>query len=140
MRRIEGRFRLAFAPWGIALLPEHVRERKRGKIVASGWAIWYLFGEDERGEYLDYYASHRMTDDRHVRIREDGSAEPLPTISTFRIVSGDRKEDARLEAEYLDHNRRVGRMLEEKGFGIEGDEPGSVSIIRYLRLGGEKEG
>ena len=100
MRRIEERFRLAFAPWGIALRPEHVSERKRGKIVASGWAIWYLFGEDERGEYLDYYASDRMTDDRHVRVREDGSQEPLPVINTFRVVSGDKRENARLEAEW----------------------------------------
>ncbi len=139
MRRIEGRFRRDFAAWGIALPPEHVRERRRGKIVESGWAIWYLFGKDERGEYLDYYASHRMTDDRHVRIREDGSEEPLPTVRTFRIVSGNKREDARLEAEYLEHNRSVGRMLKEKGFGIAGDEPGSVRMNRHLRLGGDGE-
>jgi hypothetical protein len=29
-------------------------------------------------------------------------------------------------------------MLEEKSFAIAGDEPGSVSMNRYLRLGGEK--
>ena len=138
MRRIETRLRLDFARWGIALPPEHVRERRRGKIVASGWAIWYLFGEDERGEYLDYYASHRMTNDRHVRIRESGESESLPTISTFRIVSPDPEENARLEAEYLERNRRVGRMLEEKGFGIAGDEPGSVRMNRYLRRGKEE--
>ena len=136
--RIEERFRLAFAPWGIAVPPEHVRERRQCKIVASGWAIWYLFGEDGRGEYLDYYASHRITDDRHVRIREGSPAEHLPTISTFRIGSKDPEEDARLEAEYLEHNRQVGRMLDEKGFGISGDEPGSVSLNRYLwSSGGE---
>jgi hypothetical protein len=139
VRRIETRFRLAFARWGIALPPEDVRERRRGKIVASGWAIWYLFGENERGEYLDYYASHRMTDDRHVRIREDGKTESLPTISTFRLVSPDPEEDARLETEYLEHNRRVERMLKEKSFGIVGDEPGSVRMNRYLRLGEEED-
>ena len=138
MRRIETRFRLAFARWGIALPPEHVRERRRGKIVASGWAIWYLFGEDERGEYLDYYASHRMTDDRHVRIRESGDSESLPAISAFRIVAPDPEENARLEAEYLERNRRVERVLEEKGFGIAGDEPGSVRMNRYLRRGEEE--
>jgi hypothetical protein len=71
-----------------------------------------------------------MTDDRHVRIYEDGTEESLPAITTFRVVSGDRRED-----EYREHNRRVGRMLEEKGFGIEGDEPGSVWMNRYLRMG-----
>jgi hypothetical protein len=76
-----------------------------------------------------------MTDDRHVRIREDGETERLPAISTFLVRSPDPTEDARLQAEYREHNRRVGRMLEEKGFGIEGDEPGSVRWNRYLRMG-----
>jgi hypothetical protein len=30
-------------------------------------------------------------------------------------------------------------MLQEKGFGAEGDEPGGVLVNRYLRLGGEAE-
>jgi hypothetical protein len=139
VRKIEERFGRTFAPWGIVLPPEDARERRRGKIVEGGWAVWYLFGEDEQGGYLDNYASHRMTDDSHVRIREDGGTESLPAMSTFRIVSQDPEEDARLEAEYLDHNRSVGRMLEQKGFGVAGDEPASVGINRYLRLGGDKE-
>jgi hypothetical protein len=136
VRKIERRFGHTFAPWGIALPLEDVKAGRRGKIVASGWAIWYLFGSDERGGYLDYYASHRMTGDRHVRVREDGPAEHLPTIRTFRVVSRDPEEDARLKAEYLEHNRRVGRMLEEKGFGVAGDEPLSVQVNRHLRLRG----
>jgi hypothetical protein len=73
------------------LPPDHIEERRQGKLVAAGWAIWYLFGEDELGEYLDYYASHRMTNDRHIRIREDGTEECLPTVSTMRIISQDPK-------------------------------------------------
>jgi hypothetical protein len=139
MKEIVDRFLRDFEPWDISLPPEQARERRRGKLVEGGWAIWFLYGEDEKGEYLDYYASHRMTDDRHVRIYESGEVERLPTINTFRLVSQDPEEDARLEAEYLDKNRRVARMLEEKGFGAEGDEPGGVLINRYLRLGGEAE-
>jgi hypothetical protein len=136
MRSIEERFNRTFAHWGIALRPEDVDARRRGKIVGGGWAIWYLFGEDDRGRYLDYYASHRMTDDRHLRLREEGPAEHLPTIQTFRIGSKDPEEDARLKAEYFEHNHRVGRMLKEKGFGVAGDESLSVRINRHLRLGG----
>jgi hypothetical protein len=58
-----------------------------------------------------------MTDDRHVRIWEDGSAEPLPTVHTFFIRPRDPEEDVRLETEYVENNRRVGRMLREKDFG-----------------------
>ena len=139
MSEMEERFRDHFAPWGITIPSGYVQEGRRGKIVEAGWAIWHLFGSDEKGEYLDYYASHRMTDDRHVRIREDGTEEHLSTVSTIRIVSPDPEEDARQEAKFLAENRRVAAMLEEKGFGMEGDEPGGVQINCYLRLGLEED-
>lgn len=94
--------------------------------------IWYLFGSDERDEYLDYYASHRLTTDRHVRVYVNGNEEYLPTIQNMRMVSRDPDEDARLEAEYFASNQRVSRMLEEKGFGMAGDEPTLTQVNRYL--------
>lgn len=132
MNEVEARFNDAFATWNIRLPPENVATRRRGKIVEAGWAIWYLFGSDEKGEYLDYYASHRMTEDRHVRIYADGHVEYLPTIAGMRLASEDPEEDARLLAEYRAQNQRVARMLEDKGFGIEGDEPGGVQVNRFL--------
>lgn len=138
MREIEEQFRRDFGPWGIALPPEDVKGRRRGKILAAGWAIWYLSGTDEHGEYLDYYASHRMTDDRHVRLREDGTGEDLPAVMGMRVVYRDPGDDARLEAEYLEENRRVAQMLEEKGFGVAGDEPTLIGVNRYLRTGGDR--
>ena len=53
----------------------------------------------------------------------------------MRLASQDPEEDARLAAEHLEENRRVARMLQEKGFGVQGDEPGGVQINRYLALG-----
>lgn len=135
MKNIESQFNDAFGHWRIRLPPDAVEQRKRGKIVRAGWAIWYLFGSDEKGEYLDYYASHRMTDDRHVRLYADGRCEDLPAIAGLRPCSGDPEEDARLEAEYCAENQRVARLLEEKGFDLRGDEPGGVQINRFLHLG-----
>jgi hypothetical protein len=80
-----------------------------------------------------------MTNDRHIRLRENGTEEHLPTLSTMRLASQDPEEDARLAAEHLEENRRVAKILQEKGFGTEGDEPGGVQINRYLALG-EEEG
>ncbi len=40
--------------WDIELPEKEARRRRRGKIIASGWASWYLFGSGERGEYLDH--------------------------------------------------------------------------------------
>lgn len=132
LKEIESHFNETFSHWDISLPVDVVTSRKRGKIVKAGWAIWYLFGSDERGEYLDYYASHRMTTDRHVRIYADGNEEDLPTIQSMRMVSRDPEEDARLEAEYFARNQRVARMLEAIGFGMEGDEPGLTQVNRHL--------
>ncbi len=134
MKEIESQFNQRFSHWEIRLSPEDIELRRRGKIVQKGWAIWYLFGSDERGEFLDFYASHRMTNDDHVQIYADGQTESLPPIAEFRLCSQDPKEDARLQAEYFAENQRVSRLLEEKGFGVEGDEPGGVQINRLLHV------
>jgi hypothetical protein len=83
--------------------------------------------------------SNRVSVCHHARLGEYGPTEPLPTVRTFRITSPDPEEDARLGAGYLEHNRRVGRMLKEKNFGVAGDEPGCVQINRRLRLGGGRK-
>jgi hypothetical protein len=133
---IERIFAEQFAPWNITLPPGAVEEGQRGKILEQGWAIWYLSGRDAEGPYLDYYSAHRMTSDDHVRIREDGRCEALPTIISMRMVSQDPIEDAQLEEEYRLHNARAARLLEEKGFGMTGDEPGGVQMNRHLHLQG----
>jgi hypothetical protein len=120
MTNIESIFNDTFSPWAIRLSPEAVKKRERGTLTRAGWAIWYLFGADEAGEYLDYYASHRMTNDRHERIRADGRCETLPAIQDFRPRSDDPEEDARLEAAYFAGNQAVVRMLEEKGWANAG--------------------
>lgn len=135
MNQIESRFNAAFANWGIRLPPGDIAARRRGKINKAGWAIWYLFGSDETGEYLDYYSSHRMTNDGHTRLYADGREEGLPVLSGMRLASSDPAEDARLKEEYQAECLRVERLLREKGFGIEGDEPPSVQIIRAQILG-----
>ena len=130
--RIAEYFNQNFSNWRIVLPAKSVKSRTRGKIVEAGWAIWYLFNSDERGEYLDYYASHRMTNDRHVRVYADGFSETLPVISEFRVCSKDSKEDAKREAKFFAKNQAISRMLAKKGFCIEGDEPGGVQINRTL--------
>lgn len=130
MSEIESRFNAAFAHWKIRLPPEDLAARRRGKINEAGWAIWYLFGSDERGEYLDYYAAHRMTNDSHIRIYADGREESLPAHMDMRLSSSDPVEDARLAEAYRAEGRRVDQLLREKGFGLAGDEPGGVQVRR----------
>jgi hypothetical protein len=56
-----------------------------------------------------------MINDRHIRLREDGAEEHLPTVSTMCSASQDPAEDARLAAEHLEENLCVAKMPEEKG-------------------------
>jgi hypothetical protein len=139
MEELERWFARSFAPWDIRLPPGVVEHRERGRIVQAGWTIWYLFGRDERGEYFDHYASHRMTSDRHLRWRPGGEIEALPSMEDLRLCSDDPEEDARLEAEYLEHNREVARMLEEKDFGIAGGESVLTAVNRFLRTGRDEQ-
>ena len=132
MRRIEAHFRESFSYWRLELPREAVQNRQRGKIVEAGWTIWYLFGSDASGEYLDYYSSHRMTNDSHVRLYDDGRIEGLESLWDMHSTSDDPDEAARLEAEFWEHNERVARLLEEKGFGLQGDEHGSAIVNRGL--------
>ena len=108
-----------FAHWKIELPNDDVEERRRGTLHAEGWTIQYLFGADAQGEYLDFYATHRMTNERHQRIYASGQIEDLPTMQEFMIfppnVSQADKE--RIEREYYAHNRIIGTLLREKGFG-----------------------
>jgi hypothetical protein len=134
MRIVKQTFDDEFGHWNIELPIDDLEQRRRGKIVKAGWAIWYLFGEDDHGEYFDYYSSHRHPGDTHLRIYADGRTEVLPSISPVRPGSSDPEEDARFAQEFYAENARIMEMLEAKGFGLSGDEPGGVQINTFLRL------
>lgn len=108
LSNIGSRFARYFAHWGIELPEIAVAGRKRGELFQAGWSVRWLFGFDEKGEYLDFYAVHRMTNDRHLRIHENGEVTELEALSELILVGN--------EKEYYARNRRVGRMLKAKGF------------------------
>lgn len=118
MEKIEEVFNKTFVNWDIRLPQDAVESRQAGKIVQAGWIIEWLFGFDGSGEYLDYYATHRMTSDSHVRIHADGSEESLEAPSEFYVTPGGASEEEaeQAKAEFHARNRRVYNMLREKGF------------------------
>lgn len=139
MPRIEEQFAERFKNWDIRLPDEAIKVRTRGKINKAGWTIWYLFGSDEQGDYLDYYAAHRMTNDSHTRIRADGLVEGLPALAEMFVGSDDPAEHAKLRAAFFKENQRIAQLLEAKGFGLSGDEHLS-NQIRRLQMTGELNG
>lgn len=124
--KIKLSFADCFAMWDICLPEHNVASRRRGKILKEGWVIWYLFGSDERGEYLDYLAYHRMTSDSHVRIYADGLRENLPAYSDLQITSDDPQENARLKADYHAYNQQVSELLKAKHFDFTWEIPDDV--------------
>jgi len=115
-KTIQDTFSKHFTHWHITLPEENIRKKESGYIQKAGWLIQFCFGKDEKGEYLDYYAAHRMTDDCHVRIYENGEVINLPALVSFRRISQDPEEDKKLEEEYFRHNQEIARMLVDKGF------------------------
>jgi len=103
-----------------------VLHRRRGRLGGDddddgdygyGDVVTYLFGQDERGEYLDFYMRHRIAGDQHIRIYEDGSSERLEVISPFGPrVSDDPVENERLRREDGEEYQRIRGMLDAKGF------------------------
>lgn len=81
-----------------------------------GWLIWYRFGRKNAKWHLDCYAMHRMTNDRHWRVWEDGTVARLPTQREFYISARDPVENRRKEEAYYRFNRAVSELLKRKGF------------------------
>jgi hypothetical protein len=111
-------FREYFAHWGIVLPEADVMGRRPGEILHHGWRIQYLFGQDDEGEYLDFYAEHRMTNDRHERVHESGKTEGLPAYCdmTFFPVDATESKKREIMKETSRRDREVAALLESKGF------------------------
>ena len=118
MARIEEIFPEYFEKWRIRLPEEAVRSRQRGEIRSHGWHIQYLFGEDDQGEFMDFYATLRMTNDRHVRIYARGELVYLPSYQEHMIFPAEasEEEEQRIQEEYYRYNWSVSEELKKKGF------------------------
>ena len=128
---IAAAFAESFSAWSIALPEGAVGRGEPGVIHQAGWTIRFIFSADEEGSYLEYYATHRMTNDTRVRIYGSGRTEALDAIWEMFVwdpkVPGD--ED-RARREYHDHNSRIAQELKRLGLYPEGD------INAYLRTEG----
>lgn len=118
MNKIDEVFADEFKHWGIRLPAEALQDRQPGEIRSCGWMIQYQFGTNERGAFLDFYASHRMTDDTHSRIYESGEREGLPAF-TYMIIyphNATKNQKEQAERKYGQHTAEVSKELRRKGF------------------------
>ena len=93
---IRREFARMFANWEIELPDEDVRSRRSGEIREGGWRIQYHFGEEAGREFIELLASHRMTNDRLIRIYADGERElvgaSLDLLAGFTHATQDMEE------------------------------------------------
>lgn len=112
----EAAIRQAFVGYfsGTVTLPEGPLTA-RGQVSMARWSVNYVLHEVDGRPCLDFYATNRFTNDRHVRIFEDGQLEELDAPFEAFVhdpkVPGDRE---RAERAYFDHNRRVYELLRSK--------------------------
>lgn len=110
-RRIAEAFNAYFDRFDIRILPEHVVVGIRRTIRADGWAITYRVDPDPAGmPTLEFYATHRMTNDRHVAIAADGSLDYLDAIKEYLILSGPDSVQ-----EFHAHNDTIEQRLRSRG-------------------------
>ena len=137
------RFNHAFARWGIELPPDAMSPGTVWLIVQEGWTIWTrldISAADGR-EHLDYYAMHRMTSDRHVRLYAVGEEKDLPSIGPgyYAIPEGTTvAEQEVLHAKSTSRNKAVEKLLEEKGFVMTNEAHMSARLNRYQQTTNRK--
>ncbi|BAI61026.1 conserved hypothetical protein [Methanocella paludicola SANAE] len=128
MQAVKREFGQYFGHWNIELPEEDLANRSPGFITKAGWSIRYIFGKDGDREYLEFYAMHLMTDDRHVRIYEDVEYQELDAIcSMFGFDPKIPGDEERAERENREYNQRVYKELQEKGLDM-------MSVNTYLSL------
>lgn len=134
-KRIAETFDRYFANFGIRIDPGEVRIGGQGQIRSGGWYIKYrVVPDDAGGPSLEFYATHRMTNDRHALIWADGHLDTLEAIREFCWYNPDvpgAKEAAKQD--YRRHNRLITDQLREAGLYPDGD------INAHLRTGGGQQ-
>lgn len=99
-----------YRQWQITLPLKDVHDRRAGTIRQQGWLINYHFSREGQREFIEYFASHRMTNDTLWRIWDDGAAELVGYCQEFFLAGDEQAEQA-----YFAHNREFYQMVQEKG-------------------------
>lgn len=137
--QLRQRFNSNFANWEIELPADALQLGVVWLIVQGGWTIWTRLDAEGGREHLDYYAMHRMTNDRHTRLFANGEEDDLPAIEGMYGVPKDAtpEEEAAVRAEHFERNQEVEKLLDEKGFFMTDKAHGSAIVSRYLQTNPE---
>ena len=137
LARIKAVFDEVLEPWLVELPPDDLAERRAGSLRqrnGSG-SVRYAFGSTARGEYLEFYAFHRIWGDAHQRVYASGEVEHLDVLGTSYIESDDAEESRRRREQMHERNRRLMEDLDRAGLREGGPVPMSFEINAHLVTG-----
>ncbi len=138
LRALEETFDHRFHTFPETRLPgEHVREGRKGSLPYGSGRLYYVFGEEDGREYLEFYAYHRLGDD-HAKIYEDGEHVDLPELCSMygydpKVPGDEERKRAEMEREY----RETLEDLIAKGLFDDEPVPNSLAVNSYLVLHGD---
>ena len=138
LEELEEEFARQFPSHPETRLPEeNVRERRKGSLPYGSGRLFYVFGEENGREYLEYYAYHRMGDD-HGKIYGDGEFVGLPELCSMygydpKVPGAQERKRAAMEREY----RETLDDLVAKGLFDNEPVPNSLAVNSYLVLHGD---
>ncbi len=110
LKKIKPVFDKKYAAWGIVLPEASLKDQARGSISYNGWTINYQFGMEGGQRYLEYFASHRMTNDTLNRICADGREEVLGYCQEFYLAGNPKAEQ-----DSIAHNHEFYETVKSKG-------------------------
>lgn len=105
-------FERKYARWELVLPDEAPPNGQRGSLRKNGWTINYHFGEAQGIAFLEYFASHRLTNDTLIRLYADGRQELVGYVQEF-FESG----SPQAERDYQAHNRAFYEDVQRRGLG-----------------------
>jgi hypothetical protein len=106
-----------FETWDIQL-PEELPEGEGCPIPNDrGWSIRVKIDRTDDEHVVEVYARHRMTNDRHFLIHEEGRLEGLeaPPDYTVYPAGSAEEERAQIRASSAKDNRRIHEALRQRG-------------------------
>jgi hypothetical protein len=107
---IKQTFDRKYAAWSLVLPEASLSARSPGSINKNGWTVNYRYGSEGGQDHLEYFASHRMTNDTLNRIYDDGREEVLGYCQEFHLADNEQAEQA-----YYEHNRKFYEDVKKRG-------------------------
>ncbi|TPN86803.1 hypothetical protein [Aquimarina algicola] len=98
-------------------LPEIMETEKIYDLGIGGWSIKARIYGTQELYHIDFFAVHRMTNSRHMRLKPDGSLEGLENLWEFgyQVYENNPEKTERERLKRIKENDKVMKILNEKG-------------------------